>query len=174
MKMVVNVFVMVAVVLLLGVPASYSAEAKIGTVDSSRVLLESKAGQEGMKAIETIFNDKQSQFDMRSQEIMEQKEELERQSALISAEQKKQRKDKLEKDIRALGRFKEDSEIDLNKKRDEMLEKMSKEVRGILESYGKQEGYTLILERSVVLYAPEAVDITDKIIESYDRSKGLK
>jgi len=153
---------------------SSAAGTKIGTVDTTRVLTESKAGQEGMKAVETMFNNKQAEFDQRQQEVKQQLDDLDKQSMLISPDEKKQRQDKLQKDIRDLQRFKEDSETELNKKRDEMVGNMSKDVKAVLESYGKQEGYTLILERSVVLYAPDAVDITDKIIDAYDRSKGIK
>jgi len=153
---------------------SSAADAKIGTVDTTRVLMESKAGQAGMKAVETMFNNKQAEFDQRQQEVKQQLDDLDKQSMLISPDEKKQRQDKLQKDIRDLQRFKEDSETELNKKRDEMVSKMSKEVKAVLETYGKQEGYTLILERSVVLYAPDAVDITDKIIAAYDKSKGIQ
>jgi outer membrane protein len=173
MKKIVYAVIVAAMVALTVTPLAFSADAKIGTVDSTRVLMESKSGKGAFKSIETMFNDKQAQFDLRQQEIVNQMEELDKKSMVISPDQKKQKQDKLQKDVRDLQRFKEDSEMDLNAKRDEILNNMGVEVKEILKSYGKQEGYTLILERGVVLYAPEAVDITDKIIDAYDRSKGI-
>lgn len=37
---------------------------------------------------------------------------------------------------------------------------------------GKKEKFTLILERSQVLYTDQGVDITDMVISRYDRSGG--
>ncbi|MGA2192870.1 MAG: OmpH family outer membrane protein [Nitrospirota bacterium] len=48
---------------------------------------------------------------------------------------------------------------------------MYDEVQAVIGKFGKEEGYTLILERSVVLYAPEAVDVTDRVIKAYDETR---
>jgi outer membrane protein len=48
--------------------------------------------------------------------------------------------------------------------------KIKKDVFGIVEEIGKEGGYLLILERRVggVVYAPHAIDMTDKVIEAYN------
>jgi len=53
--------------------------------------------------------------------------------------------------------------------------KLSDQIKGdvfqIVEEIGKREGYLLILERRVggVVYAPNAIDITDRVIETYNK-----
>jgi len=149
-----------------------ASDIKIGYVDFTKIQTESKAGVKAMKTIEAMFKDKQAQLDHRQSELEKAMKEMEKQAPLLSEDVRKQKEDKLQKDYKELQRFKQDSEDELNKKKSELAAKMFKEVDDIIKTYGKQEGYTMILERSVVLYAPEAVDVTDKVIKMYDESKG--
>ena len=54
-----------------------------------------------------------------------------------------------------------------------MTAKILKEVEKVIEELGKKEGYTLILEkqRSFILYAPEEIDLTEKVIKALDAEK---
>lgn len=159
--------------LLLGFAGASSASdaVKVGYVDFNKVQMESRAGKEAVKTIEKMFNDKQAQLDQRQDEVEGLMKELEKQSSFLAADVKKQKEDKLQKQYKELQRFKADAEEDLNKKKAEIARQMAQEVSSIIATYGKQEGYTLILDRAVVLYAPDAVDITDKIIKAYDTAK---
>ncbi len=150
---------------------SGAADIKIGYVDFQKVQQESKAGKEAVKTIEKMFKDKQSQLDQRQSELEKMLQELEKQSTMLSADVKKQKEEKLQKEYKELQRFKSDSEEELNKKKAELAKGMYDDVAAVITKFGKEEGYTLILERSVVLYAPEAVDVTEKIIKAYDDSK---
>ncbi len=150
---------------------SFAADIKIGYVDFQKVQQNSKAGKDALKTIEKMFKEKQAQLDQRQGELEKMMQELDKQSAILTPDVKRQKEDKLQKQYKDLQRFKSDSEDDLNKKKAEMAKQMYDEVSAIINKFGKEEGYTLILERSVVLYAPEAVDITDKIIKAYDDTK---
>ena len=150
---------------------SAAAEIKIGYVDFSKIQQESQAGKDAVKTIEKLFKEKQVQLDQRQNELEKMMQELDKQSAVLSADVRKQKEDKLQKEYKDLQRFKSDSEDELIKKKWEIAKGMYEEVAAILNKFGQEEGYTLILERSVVLYAPEAVDVTDKIIKAYDATK---
>jgi outer membrane protein len=51
----------------------------------------------------------------------------------------------------------------------QLLNELRKEVAQIIADYGKKEGYLLIVENISVLYAPQSLDITDKIIQIYNK-----
>jgi len=51
-----------------------------------------------------------------------------------------------------------------------IITRMKKELFGIVQEIGKNEGYLLIIERIGVLYSPKTVDITDIIIQKYNTS----
>lgn len=172
MKRVFGLAAAVMGVLLVMSTMAFAADIKIGYVDFNKVQVESKAGKNAVKTIETMFNDKQAQLDKRQKELEKLMDELDKQAPMLSADVKKQKEDKLQKDYKDLQRFKADSEEELNKKKTDIAQTMLQEVSGIIKKYGNEEGYTLILERTVVLYAPDAVDITEKIIKAYDATKG--
>ena len=152
--------------------SAYAADIKIGYIDFAKIREDSKSGKAARKTLEGFVNDKEEQINQRLKELDKQKAEIDKQGSLLSADAKRQKIEKLQKDLKDLDRFKTDSEEELNKKQVEIAKQMSEEVSAIIAKFGKEEGYTLILERSVVLFAPEAVDITEKIIKAYDDSKG--
>jgi len=151
--------------------AAISGDIKIGYVDLNKVQTQSKAGKDAIKNVEKMFKDKQAQLDQRQDELEKLLQELDKQAAVLKPDVKKQKEDKLQKDYKELQRFKSDSEDELNKKKAEIAKQLFDEIAAVINKFGKEEGYTLILERAVVLYAPEAVDVTDKIIKAYDDTK---
>jgi outer membrane protein len=42
---------------------------------------------------------------------------------------------------------------------------------GIITDYGKEQGYTMILERNTpgVIYTKEALDITDEVVQRFNK-----
>ena len=173
MKRIVGAVTVVGLMFLMS-SISFAADIKIGYVDFARVQSESKAGQAAFKSIETMFKEKQKQLDEKQGDIEKMMKELEKQSSVLSMEVRKQKEEKLQREYKELQRFKSDSEEDLNKKKAELAKSMFEEVNTVISKFGKEEGYTLILEHTVVLYAPEAVDVTDKIIKAYDDTKPAK
>ena len=49
-----------------------------------------------------------------------------------------------------------------------LIKRIRKEVLEIVQEIGKKEGYLLIIENIGVLYSPNTLDVTDKIIEKYN------
>ena len=162
----------VSAVTLVFASVSLAQDIKIGYVDFSKIQTESKAGKNALTDLEAMFKEKQNQLDQRQSELEKLLAELEKQGGLLSEDVRKQKEDKLQKDYKELQRFKADSEEELNKKKAEMAKNMYQGIENIINKYGEQEGYTLILERSIVLFAPEGVDITDQIIAEFDKNQG--
>jgi Skp family chaperone for outer membrane proteins len=46
-----------------------------------------------------------------------------------------------------------------------------KEVFELMDKIGKEEGYTMILDRSMVIYGNKEIDITNIVIKKYNESK---
>jgi outer membrane protein len=55
----------------------------------------------------------------------------------------------------------------------EAIKKVMQELEKIVAKMAEKEGYTLILEKRVLglIYYNEAIDITDRVTEAYDKSK---
>jgi len=55
----------------------------------------------------------------------------------------------------------------------EATKKIQKELTQIVKKIGQKEGYLLILEKGFpgFLYSDDSIDITDQVIETYDKTK---
>ncbi|MHB8174120.1 MAG: OmpH/Skp family outer membrane protein [Nitrospirota bacterium] len=172
-----KIFLALAVTLLFGATlcgAAAAADIKLGYINMLKVEKESVAGKQALTTLENMANDKQAKIQERRKEIEKMQKELDKQSSIISADERQRREDKLQKEYKNYQRYYSDSQDELSKKKEELANKMFDEVTKVIKKYGKEEGYTIILDRSVVLYAPQAVDITDKIIKAYDDTKETK
>jgi len=160
-------------IIIFATPASLFAgdSIKIGVVDIQRVRHESEAGKRAKSDLESLVKSKQSLIDEKAKAIEKAKGDLEKQASVLSAEARKAKEEELEKMIREYQRFGQDSEAEVNKKRMELVNAITKELVEILDKIGKEEGYTIILDRDTVVYIDKAIDITDKVITKYDESK---
>ena len=55
----------------------------------------------------------------------------------------------------------------------EAIKKIMQELEKVVSKIAEKEGYTLILERRILglIYFNEAIDVTDRVTEAYDKSK---
>ena len=61
-----------------------------------------------------------------------------------------------------------DHQQELRAKNNEMMSEILKELEKIVNEVGKADKFTLILERSQILYSDQGIDITSKVIETYN------
>jgi Skp family chaperone for outer membrane proteins len=61
-----------------------------------------------------------------------------------------------------------DHQQELQAKNNEMMSEILKDLEKIVNEVGKAEKFTLILERSQILYSDQGIDITSKVIETYN------
>jgi len=70
----------------------------------------------------------------------------------------------------------EDSEYELARRKKAMLEDVNKDIVKLIQQIGKKENYSLILEVTGgnVIYANESYDLTQRIVEDYDKATSKK
>src|SRR5262249_61914391 len=73
-------------------------------------------------------------------------------------------------------RLADDFQKELEKKEQGLLQKVLQDVSGVIERFGKDRGYYLIVERrgATVLYGAAEADVTDEVIRAYDQESGTK
>ncbi len=151
------------------VVSSYGADvAKIGVVDFVRILDASSAGKSARAEIDKQRNKMEADLKKNQAEIEELQERIERETLVMSKEKRAEKLREFRKKENAfmllVNKFKKERQI-LDRK---LTKNIQKEIVKLAEEMGKKEGYLLIIERSVVLYAPNTIDITDKVIQKYN------
>jgi outer membrane protein len=160
-------------ILIFALPLSSLAadSVKFGSVDIQKILNESEAGKKAKSTLEDLIKSKESVIDEKSKAIEKLRGELEKQASVLSTEAKKNKQDELEKMLREYQRLVQDSQAEVKKKEGELTDTILKEIREIIDKIGVEEGYTLIIEKGLVLYSNKDIDITDMVMKKYNESK---
>ena len=153
---------------------TFAAETlKIGIVDLFRALNESDEGKKATSELESLIKSKQAVLEEKGKKIEAMRGDLEKQSAVLSADAKKAKEEEIERLIRDYQRLMSDSQAEVKKKEGELTEAILKELRQLINAVAQEQGYSLMLERAegLILYANKSIDITDNLIKKYNDLK---
>jgi outer membrane protein len=146
---------------------------RVGVVDVQQILNQSQRGQVLKQKLEQERTGRQKELDARQQELVKLQSEYEKQSPVLSEQAKREKKESLERRVRDARRVAEDANRDFEKKvRDAEME-TTREIFAVIQEYGKDQGFSLILERSSLIFSAASVDVTSEVIKRYD-AKGVK
>lgn len=143
---------------------------KFGYVDFQRALNDVEEGKKAKAMLKSEFDDKQKKLDVVQSQLQTMKNDLDKQRLILSADALKEKEEEYRKKFmelqQKLASFKEELQMKEAKSTSEILAVIHKLVADI----GKNEGYTLILEKSqeVVLYSPSDGDLTARVIKEYN------
>lgn len=153
---------------------AYGADVlKIGYIDLRVALNESDPGKKAKVELESLIKTKQAAIDEKGKTIDKLKGEVEKQASVLSAEAKKAKEEEIERLVRDYQRLVQDSQNEVKKRENEVTGSIIKEMRDVIEKIGQEEGYSLILENAegIILYSKKDLDITDRVIKSYNEWK---
>ena len=70
----------------------------------------------------------------------------------------------------------QDAKEQLKRRNVTLVSDLIKDIRKVVEELGRDEGYTVILEKNAqgVMYTDDALDITDKVVERYNAKDSKK
>ena len=155
--------------LVLSFSASYAQERiKIGFIDIQRVISESQAGKRARDRFQAQVKKAEADILKERQDIERLKSDLDKKGPLLRDEERRNLESDLQKRSVNLQRSMADHQQELQSKNNEMMSEILKELEKIVNEVGKADKFTLILERSQILYSDQGIDITSKVIESYN------
>lgn len=106
----------------------------------------------------------QGLLDLRNS-IQQMEQTYQKDSAIMSAEQKKKAEDNIVQNKRRFQFEQQSLKEDLESTRRELLQKLQVEISAVIRQYGKDNGYDFIFSDSSLVFASDAVDITDDILQ---------
>ena len=150
--------------------AGWAAQAalRIGYVDMQEVLNKSQKGVAVRQRLDQERAARQKDLDAKQQEVMKLQAEFEKQAPLLSEQAKREKSEAIQRKTRDAVRIADDANRDFEKRVRETEMDITREILGVVQEYGKDQGFTMILERSMLVYGAPSVDITSEIIKRYD------
>jgi outer membrane protein len=159
--------------LLLAQVAAAQPDLKIGYVDLQRALTESHAGRRAKEKFKVEVDKIQATLQKQKDSIERLKTQIEKKGSVMKESERNSLEEDYRKKLRDFERSYKDSQADLQRKDNELTGSIIEDLQGVIQEYGKREGYTLILEvaSSAVLYGSDSADLTDKVIAEYNGRK---
>jgi outer membrane protein len=172
MKSSVSLFVGIFVLSLFPLNAM-GAEIKVGVVDIQEFQKKSRAFQKTRMELKKKFDALQQKLDQEKKAVLALEEDFKKQSMMLSLDAKEDKKRALDKKKRYYKYLYEDLTQEMKEAEVEATKRIGKELEKVVEKFADKEGYTLIFERRALglIYFNDAIDITDRVTEAYDRMK---
>ena len=137
-----------------------AGEMKIGTVDLSRTFDGFQKTKDAEKVLETEGNKKKEERDKKVEEIKRLKGELD----LLNDKAKAEKQAVIDQKVQELQAFDREVQSSLRRERDRVIQDILKEIDGVIGAYGRDNGYTFLLNDRALLYRSKELDVTDQIL----------
>jgi len=141
---------------------------KIAIVDLYRIVSETEDGKKAKSELESYFNKKQKSLDQKSEELKVKMENLKKKQKMMSSDDYQDEVDELQAEIVELQNTYVKYQKAVAKKEMDLTEPILAKLEKILDKIGKEQGYTVILKKEAVAWAPDAKEITDQVIKMYN------
>ncbi|OGQ12697.1 MAG: hypothetical protein A2138_11585, partial [Deltaproteobacteria bacterium RBG_16_71_12] len=156
-----------ALLLALSTPA-LAEDVKLGFVDLQRALNEVDEGATAKKALKKEFDEKQKTLDAKQNELKTLKDELDSRGTMMKPEVKQEKLNDLQKRLLETQQLYFQLQQELSKREGEATAEIFKKMGVILQTMGEQQGFSMIVEKSAVVYAKPSLDVTNELIRRYN------
>lgn len=153
------------------IPFAFGADvAKIGVLDFQKILTESSAGKMTQKQLREKGEELQNKLKVEKDQLDEMKKAFEREALVLTPEKQEEKQRDFRIKINDFKKMQDDFAREFKQLEIKSLNKIQDDIFQLANELGKAEGYLLILEKKAggVVYSPDQLDITDKIIKKYN------
>ncbi len=146
------------------------AELKAAFINSAIILRDAPQAKAASDAMLAEFKDREQKLREEDEELKQAAANWQKDSAIMSADQKKKKEEELIEKQRKLRFDAQSLKEDVDLRRKQEIQKLRESITGVINDYAKKNGYDLIFTEGVA-YADEQVDITDEILDVLKKMK---
>ncbi len=158
---------LVLLLMLLPAPA-WGQELKVGFVHLQKAISQSERGKSARAQFQASVKDKEATLLKEQQAIEKEQRDLQKQGVLMKESERAKAQLRFQRRLRDYERDKRDMQEELALREREITDGILKDLQKIISEVGKTGKFTMILERSQLLYTDKGTDITDDVIKLYD------
>ncbi|MDR2551531.1 MAG: OmpH family outer membrane protein [Desulfobulbus sp.] len=159
---------MIAVLVLVNGQA-LAADAKIAVIDMKQVLSTSTAGKRAEGVIKQKMDSLQASLKNDENDLIAMQKEGEKKGAAWSDSVKREKAAAFQKKRQELAEKQENANQELRKLREQQVNPVIKKLEEVVAKVAADSGYAVVLPRNVVLYATDAVDISNTVITELNK-----
>lgn len=145
---------------------------KIGYVDLQRAIPETDEGKKAKKKLGDLFALKQKEINEQQDEAKKEAEDLRKKATLLPAEQVRQREAALAEKAQRIQETYMRHQSDLAQKEQEAMAPILDRMTRIINKMAQTENFTVIVEKSALVYAAPSLDLTNELIRRFNAGEG--
>jgi outer membrane protein len=146
----------------------HAAEQKIAFVDLNRAFQEVDEGKAAKAKMEQLRDTKQRDIDKEQEVLKKEKDTFEKQMATMTEAARNQQGLELQRKIADLQQRFEKGRAELAQIERETASGIFEKMQPILNSIAQRDGFTMVLEKSSVMFGPPSLDLTNELIRLFN------
>ena len=165
---------------LLAVPLGRSQDSaapaggKIGVINIQNAIASTVEGKKALAALDVKYAPKRDKLQKEQGDIAALQDQLQKQAATISDEERARLTRELDEKQRVFKREQEDDQADFQADSQDAVQRIGQRMVKVINDYAAKNGYAVVLDpvavQLPVYYVGSGVDITDPIVKLYDQA----
>jgi len=163
-----NTLPAVLIPILLALAPAARADTKIAFVDFERAGNECDEGKAANAALAKVQEEKMKPVKDKQTEFETMRADFEKQQTVLSAEARQQKGIELQKRSDELQQMYMQAQQELQQKNMELIRTLGDHVADVVKEIAEKEGIQVVMNKSALVYAPDALDLTNEVIRKHN------
>jgi outer membrane protein len=150
------------------------AQSKVAIINTQRAILETADIKKASNDLQAKFKPRQDQLERLQREIADIQTQLESSAGKLSAAGQADLEAQCQRKQREAQRITEELQADVDRERNEVLQRAQTRMSEVLKKLGEEKGFDLLVDTTAVPFFKPALDITEDAIKAYDKAYPIK
>ncbi|MEJ7606120.1 MAG: OmpH family outer membrane protein [Bryobacteraceae bacterium] len=160
--------------LLLAAASFASAQIKVAIINSQLSVIETAELKKAQAELETKFKPRSTQMETLQKEIAQLQQQLQQGQGKLTPQAEQNLSATGTRRQRELQRLGEDLQADVDRERNEILQRSGARMQDIVKKMAEERGLDLVIDVSNTVYFKPALDLTKEATAAYDKAFPLK
>ena len=169
-----KLLISIAVAALAAPMFAQNTPARVAVVDVQKVLTQSTAGKAAYEKLKKMQEDRLNKAKSMDEEMKKLETDLSTKRISLAEDKLAEMTKQLADKKIAMQRFAQDADREIGEARDRELQALQVKIEPVIDALGKEMGLALIFNKfeSGLVYASDAVEITDTVIQRFNAAAG--
>lgn len=156
--------------------AQSTVPSRVAVIDVQKVLASSSAGKAAFEKLTKMQAERIEKAKQMDEEVRKMESEISTKRLSLSEDKVAEIQKNIADRRIAMQRFAQDADREVQEARDRSLQELNGKIMPVVDQVGKEMGFALIFNKfeSGLIYASDAVDITDSVIKRFDTPAAAK
>lgn len=165
-------FLILAAVAVFSMAVSAAEEGKLGYINVEKAVDSTGDGKKANEELQKVFKQRQDELKKKEEDLRTKRDDLQKKEMVLSDQVKLRKQMELEKEIVEFQKQGMQYQQEIQKKEFDMKKPILDSVQKIIEDMAKKENFTMILNaKQGVVWAKAEIDITQKVVDEYEKTK---